>query len=314
MANNSEEQLRELKTFVPTYRTQWKYPAGARAATIYLHGLLSLCFDGEQECTVGVNKQPSHTPKLGIWDKKNCETVYELSPDGSEVIKIEILDSSGAPKNGVYVYAPELAPPPPPTPPTDRFSYVKYSLDLESEKFHAARLEKVDSVLLPRFIINNGFFCAYKPTVSKFALLHNGVERHIGNIALAITADLFLDPNDVIRVVNGPTTLWKQVWKTGMEFEIAITNACTDSTSCVFNPSSKIPEERNDFYLHYKATTVDASDQFQLVNEMPGGSPDPIRLGVCIAAQQGSNGGYYQPFSDPAPCAPIGFGMTNKLL
>lgn len=321
MTNKTEERQGTSASDPYTYVIADTYPSADprdRTATIYFNGLLCLCFAGNNKCSIAMNHvSSSHTPRFGIWQRDSCKSIYELNPQHDQRIAIEVVDAvtETTPRESVYVYGPTPTSPPPPA---DRHSYVRYCLDLEGENFHDAEVGKDPSVLGPRFYINNGFFCTYKPTVSEFERRRD-IDmnvRDLHSVAVAITADIFLNPGEEILIKDvskSPSTILKRlVWTSGVQWDIALTNACTGSTGCTFNPDSTIPGERSDFSLHYKATTVLNDNQFGLFKK-PGPSGGAIDLGLCIPPEKEGEKGYYEPFSDPAPCAPMGFGRTSNL-
>jgi hypothetical protein len=289
--------------FTRKYEIKLDYPAATRSATIYLHGLLCLWFNGKTECTVGVNKRATtHAHKLEIWKKQgaSCTQIDVSRLAGCQNIEISVNNPA---EHEVYVYAPTSMPPPA----IERYSYVDHCLDLE--EIHDGFLDKVPEALSPRYHIKNGFFCGYRLTDSLFILRKGTEETPPKRIAAAVAADIFLNPKGYIEFNGGPGKSLKLDWDTGFEYEIAITNSCSPATRCTYDVRSSDPRQRNDFYLHYETTTVsNPANQFELINTTPDITTFPIKLGGCKEPEIGD-----YDFSDPAPCAPIGFGNTSDI-
>lgn len=313
MANDSREPREAYVPFTPTYQTQSIDPAGTPSVRIFLHGLLCLYFNDKDLCTVAVNLQlPSHTPEFGVVQKvvkpapepPECKMIdVPLEADFKEMyINVRKSDDPAGTVSSPSVYVYDG----PRTRTSSRYSYVEYGLDLE--KLHGFELEKNDGGLWPRFYITNGLFHACRLSKTEFAMYKRGAMTHSPrSVALVVAADIYLQPDECVEfVVDGkpltPTLTY------GNEYEIAITNTCTSATECHFKPDSMHREERNDFYMYYRTVKLlDPADQFELVKD-PGSDPDvhgdPINLGPCWQRN---------PFSDPAPCLPIGFGLTRGL-
>jgi len=298
-----------------TYKKVETYPSGSESATIYLHGLVCMCFRNDfRLCTAAANHvSPSHTPRFGIFERSSCRPILELTPQYSQTIEIRAVNSLNVPIDDVSVYTPP-PPHPPPPPPVNRFSFTEHCLDLEVA--HGAFLTKTPAVLGPMFKINNGLFSSYKLTVSEFELKLGTRKVFDGTIGLAIVADLFLSSSDKILIFSiptptaTPTPIATLSLAGGEQYDIAITNACTNPMTCRFDPTSPDPRVRSDFSLHYEATTVPLVNQFGLFKKT-GPSGNSMDLGMCIPPEAG----YYSvtTFSDPAPCAPVCFGESNTL-
>ena len=299
MARDSETQPNEFVDPFPTYKTKSDYPSGTPAATVYFSGLLCVFFNGDEECTVAVNKAPSHILQLGIWKKGRCDKIGFEFKESFQEIKINVTDPV---EKGVFVYAPPTGS----TATSDRhrYSYVEYSLDMESPRLHNSLLIKKTENLWPRFYLNNGLFSAYKLSESRFAMQRAKEVQQIGAIGLALAADIFVNDGGSIEfIVDNTTPLLSLPWTIGDEYEIAITNSCTGK---VFDPRSRDPKLRNDFHHYYEVLDVLPAHQFQLVNVDVHGESGPIKLGECVVRDD-------HPVSDPSPCQHLGFGKTPNL-
>ena len=289
--------------FEPTYKTRADFPSGTPTATIYFNGLLCVFFDGEKECTVAVNKAPLHALQFGIWKKGTCEKItVDLKQEINEINEMRI-DVINPVKSGVHVYAPESGSTAGAD--QDRYSYVKYCLDLEGPKFHNSPVEKKTEMMWPRFYINNGLFSAYRLSESRFALKKGNGQNEIGVIGLALAADIFLNEGGSINfLADGATDpVVSLPLMSDDSYEIAITNSCSTH---VYDPVSNDRTRRNDFYLHYRVVDVKPEEQFELVNIDVRGSTGATKLGGCVARDD-------HPVSDPSPCQHLGFGLTPRL-
>jgi hypothetical protein len=307
MTTSIESPGREPASFTPAYETKNVYAGGNSgrkpSATIYFDGLLCLCFDGNKECTVGVNThKPSHVLNFGIWRKSDCRQIEIAIPEGRQEIEINVINPVD---DGVYVYDPALG-----TPPIEhRDSYVEYCLDMEGPKVHGKPLEKNPDALWPRFRINNGLFCAYKTSLSQFRFERGGIRvRDLGPIALALAADIFLSPGGSIEFLMDGSSILARPLTDGDEYEIAITNLCT-GRGCGADPADAgiLPSIGNDFHLYYDAVVVPPGEQLDLVNIAPAGSSGPTPLGRCIS--EGPRG----PFGEHTPCMSVTLGQTARL-
>lgn len=308
--NNTEDTRKELLPFEATYKTTRVYPAKPPSVTIFFHGLLCFCFDGSKVCEVGVNTEsPLHRLEVEAW--KKVPDPDPTKPHGCEIVGIGLeagfrsLDINvwhpDSDASGVCVYEGSSSRSIP------RHSYVEYCLDLE--KYYDKPLIKEPGALQPRLYINHGIFSAYRVSKSRFALYNDdGTVAHgLENVAFVLAADIFLEPDKgyVEFVVDGKTTL-DTVLTHGSEYEIAITNSCASAAGCHFDPDSSKPEERNDFYVYYKAINLRPDEKpFELVNIESAGSPTPSGMGHCCMSRH--------TFSDPAPCLPIGFGRSSNI-
>ena len=289
--------------YTPTYKTKRDYPKHpdgspiTPTATIYLNGLLCVCFDGSEECTVAVNQAELHIPRFGIWNKLDCGEIPLKLKAQIQDMRITVSDPV---ESGVYVYNPPAGV----TPGHERYGYVQYSLDMEGPDLHNKAITHRPEKLTPRFRINNGLFCAYKLSQSRFALRQGNSNLIKGHIGLGLAADLFVKEGGSIQFfVNGATTPDLSLpCSSGAAYEIAITNSCTAD---VYDATSTDPMKRNDFYLYYQVVDVGTEAQFELVNIEPHGTKDRTVLGDCV--DKGQN-----PVSDPSPCQHLGFGRTSK--
>lgn len=284
------------------------YP-GKPAATIFLNGLLCLCFNGKTQSTVAVNKRSSHRFAFEIYKKKEpkCELVKKF--ENFQKIEIAVQNSVSS-MDGVYVYnGPDFLPPPLPTWDT-RKSYVDYCIDLE-KAYGTSLPEKSTKPLGPRVFIDNGLFCAYKVSESTFELEGSPVplgRAGSGNIALGVAVDIFMkDPGSITFTVDGSAPPFKLDWTSPDEYEIGITNACDGCTFTPKHPTDK--RARNDFWMHYeslKLPTGKGEFNLRCITEL--GSAAATILGQCINTQTAGS-----PFSDPAPCMPILLGQSTSI-
>jgi hypothetical protein len=295
----------ELAGFVPTYVTTSSHPAGRTpSATIYLHGLLCLCFDFASSCSVAVVEAKNHLLTFGVWDKNTCSEV-DLSTLGAfNELEIDVV-RGGAVVNQVNTYngAPFSTAAGSAFPAEARWSYADHCLDLG--KAHSKTLKARLGKLKKRFHIGNGLFSVCKLTQVDFELRNptDPMRPSFKNkIGLVLAADLFLNDNDVIKfAVKGGTEEASITWRTGDAYEIKIDNSCSTKTgACTFEPSSLDEIKRNDFHAYNGALDVPA--RFELWSTDPGRGTDEFpKIGHCP---------FGPPFSDRAPCMPAGLGMT----
>ena len=194
MASDSETQQETEPEVDYTYVKQLNYPSKPPAATIYFNGLLCVCFDHTNGCTVAMNNKASH--KVGIQISKGASCDRITFSEKFHTLRIKATNPVPEHK-GVYVYAPNsvsseaLA--------LERYSYVDYTLDMEGSEMHNKRLTKVDENLWPRIHMTDGLFSAYKLSKSKFVLNSDKTGEHTKgkSIGLALAADLFLDGGNI---------------------------------------------------------------------------------------------------------------------
>lgn len=284
-----------------TYSEEFSYPSVEPTATIYMDGLLALCFKGEQRCTVAVNKQSTHIPEFKIfkWASGECEEILNLS-DNYQRVEINVNKAS---VRAVKVYTgPSRMPSSTPPPFDERHNFVENCVDLEGERGHKQPVKNKVSTLWPRFYINDGLFCTYKRSSGKFDLQKpsGSVVKALDEVALAIAADIFLKAGEFIEVtVDGMPLRPPVKLDFGARYEIGITNDCRTSLG------------KSDFYLHYKALDVSglSATEFHLEHRGdPVGSPDPTPLGRCVRKPA------MGPASDRTPCMAIVFGDTTDFI
>ncbi|HKR11968.1 MAG TPA: hypothetical protein VJT15_07930 [Pyrinomonadaceae bacterium] len=274
-----------------TYVKQTTYPSVEPTATIYIEGLFGLCFKGEERCTIGMNKQSTHIPEFKIyeWTPKGCEPILDKLPAGTQRVEIKV-KTTGTRNNAVRVYD---GPSPASSP--DRHSFVEYCVDLEGPRGHNQRVKNIGMSLWPRFYIDDGLFCAYRLSSAKFDFkdASGGVKVPLEEVALAIAADIFLEPTESIIISADGTDLVRL--ETGARYEIGITNLCGSLTGA------------SDFDLHYAALDVAGISPYTLASRTPGaGSTTPIILGHCISRDPDA--------SDRAPCMSVIFGETEDFV
>ena len=303
MSNEHETRREAISDSHPFYSMRTEYPSLKPSATIYFDGIMAMCFDGDRECTVGVNnKATTHKLRFGVWRNQDCRQISDGIPPHAREIEINVKKPA---QSGVQVYAPPSGF----SPGNDRHSFVDYCLDLEGPEFHGAPLTKKADVLWPRFHINNGLFSTYKLTKSQFAIKRANQSRDIGSVGLGITADIFLAPGGAIEfLVAGEETPFLTLPKIKREtYEIAITNNCFD---CDYDVASDDPTKRSDFHLHYEAIDLAPDERFELVNTCPDlPKCPPVTLGSCI----GPSLRRHILQCDTAPCCVAIFGRTGTL-
>lgn len=292
------------------------YPSGSPAASIYLDGLLCLCFNGPAACTIGVNNQtPSHALKFRVFRRSDCRKIADIpvnqEPQAQETFQIVVnkpLKPGPMDPAGVYVYKPSGPPVP------GRHSY-EYWLDMEALTAHNTVLTKLSGKLYPRFQMEHAFFSTYAVSESKFRF-HKGltVFSTLENIALAQVADIFHESTGSIEIKkNGSPILTLPALSAPDQYEIGITNSC-QSGKCMYSETGTTPKDRNDFYLYYDVidpVSVPVSDQLELINYDPKGSTGPTPLGGCISKAEQPDP--TAPASDRTPCMAIVFGKSSSL-
>ena len=279
-----------------TYETTDTHPGTLPCATIYLGGLLCLSFDRANRCTVGVNNAvgKDHTWKFSIVEetRDGCIPVLEKvnTPD---ISKIHI-DVKGGTTQGTYVYngAPILAST------EQRFALESYWIDLEGPRGHNTPVKNNTQALWPRFYINDGLFCASKLSTRTYALKDSNPRPRIkplGNIALGIVADIFLEKNrrSTIQVKLPDETVSLDCRR---RYQINISNDCGAGYAG--------PDE-TDFHLHYNAFSeafggpgkMKTTDQFHLISHNGQGMDQAIA--------------YPDSATDRAPCMGVVLGQTS---
>lgn len=282
-----------------TYKKAFKSPTVEPTATIYIDGLLALCFNGQQRCTVAVNKQPDHDLVFEIhkYDSSkpppgDCTRIFELLPtDSYQRVEIQVKKLSMR-TNEVKVYSG--------SPVGDRDDFANNCVDLEGKRGHSRRIKNKLSTLWPRFYIDDGLFYAYKLSTDEFSL-KPGVSPPpppdpvpLKKVALAIVADIFLKPGETIEIIVDGKTL--KSLDSGSQYQIGITNVCSSSTTT------------SDFNKHYQSLDVSVlhpAKEYTLDNLTGLGTIGRTQLGPCIG------GG---PFSDRVPCMAVVFGQTEDFI
>lgn len=304
MAEKHKTQLADCPL---TYVATSSHPTGRPpSATIYLHGLMCLCFDSANSCTVAVAEAKNHLLTFGVWNKNNCETVDLTSLGAFDELAINVV-RSGATVKGVNVYngARFSTEKGGTFPDEDRWSYVDHCLDIG--KAHCKTLKAQSGKLKKRFHIGNGLFSACRLTEVAFELRNpaDPTKPPFNNkIGIVLAVDIFLNDKDVIefKVTKGGTGVKSIVWRTGHAYEIKIDNSCSSKTGeCKFDPRSTDETKRNDFHWYNKAVQVPANFNLWSTDPDTGSELFP-KIGHCP---------FTGPFSDRAPCMPVGLGMTK---
>ena len=280
-----------------TYEKAFESLTAAPTASIYIDGLLALCFNGNQRCTVAANMQSDHELVFEIhkYDSSipapgDCTEILNLPPTYQRV-ELQVKKLSPR-KNEVKVYSGSALP-------DDRDDLVKYCVDLEGARGHSVRIKNKPSTLWPRFYIDDGLFCAYKLSTDEFNLEPNVSPPppnpiKLKQVALAIAADIFLEPGETIEIIVDGKTLMSL--DSGSQYQIGITNVCSSSTTT------------SDFNKHYQSLDVsvlDPATEYTLDNLTGLGTIGRTQLGPCIG------GG---PFSDRVPCMAVVFGQTEDFI
>ena len=301
MSNDAEtgNTAAAFPTYIATNTHPGELPGGlAPSVSIYFDGLLCLCFNHKEGCTVGVNVQGGHNLMLQIWKKPACEGMVVALPNPVRTIDL-IVKKGATPVNDVQVY--NGAPIKVGRTSENRDKY-DYCLDLENPRMHG-KLDNNSGTLWPRFNINRGIFCAFQVSETVFELqnaLHG--TKPLGKIALSLAADIFFSTGESIDVLADGKPLSPAVTLAHPnEYEIAITNTC--ATNPYRNPKDPDPAKRNDFHHYYKVLSLGSSEHFGLWPLDPLGTDTRLSLGPCSA--------HGHPFSDRAPCMPVGFGQTT---
>ena len=277
-----------------TYKKAFNPPTVEPTATIYIDGLLALCFNGKQRCTVAANIQPDHDLVFEIYKydsskKPPCNEIFKLLPT-STYQRVEIkVKKSDPTKNEVKVYSGSAI--------GDRDDFVKNCVDLEGARGHTKRIKNKLSTLWPRFYIDDGLFYAYKLSTDDFNLkpdVSPPASVSLKKVALAIAADIFLEPGDTIEImVDGKAV---KSLDSGSQYQIGITNVCSSSTTT------------SDFNKHYQSLDVSVlhpAKEYTLDNLTGLGTIGRTQLGPCIG------GGL---FSDRVPCMAVVFGQTEDFI
>lgn len=294
-----------------TYIPNGNYPAGRPTATIYIDGLLAVCFKGDKKCTVAAHKQSTHTLALQVfkWTPNNppqpddCEAVEVNLPDNYQKVEIKVKKLTTSKKEvKVYNGPPHTLPPPtappPPWPPDQRLNFIQLCVDLEGGRGHTQRLKNKPSTLWPRFYIDDGLFCAYKESKDQFQLTPKGMASAVtlNTVALAIAADIFLVAGESIEItadgmpLNPPVSL-----AFGSIYQIGLTNVC------------KMKPTVDDFELYYEVLDISLlpAPKYNLDNLTGIGDPERTKLGPCLGGSH---------FSDRVPCMSAVFGQTNDFV
>ena len=288
-----------------TYQTQNTHPGTLPSATIYMGGLLCLCFDNARSCTVGVNNRVGNGHKWKFSIKEVDQRTRKPNPtpilackqgDPGNWSEIHI-DVKGDTRRGAHVYNGE--PVSIPNINEQRFNLESSWVDLEGPRGHNCKVENDADTLWPRFYINNALFCASKLSTESFFLKDSKpapLTKPLGPIALAVVADIFLDTNSKIEVKLASGKILPLDNK--KRYEIYIANDCD---------YAPVAPDQTDFHLHYKAF-------FGAFNGDPGKMKleDRFHL-VCNNASAKGNvvQAAYDSLTDRAPCMATVLGQTR---
>jgi hypothetical protein len=301
-----------------TYRTKSTHPETLPTATIYMGGLLCLCFDQTDKCTVAVNNMAGngHKWKFSIVKQGSQKPIVELTQEIAPKLSEVHIDVTGGAIHGAYVYNGKRIVSIP-TIKEQRFNLERSWIDLEGRKGHSQRVVNDNNTLWPRFYINDALFSTSKLSTASFALMDsnpNPLIKPLGNIALDIVADIFLqkeNPDSKIEVKLPDKTVSLEK---GNRYHIYITNDCDSDFAS--EHASYVPV-LSDFHLHYKAftrafdgspTKMKACDKFHLVCEAE--SSVKVKTESAVPQTGGDDLGP-QPYSDKAPCMQAVLGQTS---
>src|SRR6185295_17077910 len=220
----------------PTYTLKNTHPnssasAPLPSATIYLGGLLCLAFDKEKNnlCTVGANPVSGHNWQLRVRERgtnKNLLTRDQTSIPLDTTITIKVTGGTTDPAgtNGALVYTgPDVTVPAG----GHRYKLLESWVDMEGIRGHKKPVAHDPGKLSPRFYIEDGLFCAYQLSSGQWMLEDSQTPTTnkvlLGKVALAIAADIFLEPSGSIQIIHGGGTF--NCDKTKL-YDIYITNNC----------------------------------------------------------------------------------------
>jgi len=310
-----------------TFVVRDNFPNEESAVQIIFRGLLAFAFNGKTSCEVGIHNTTQNDPTLPhphvfavtLWEKSSgsCVRRIDLFPTKTQKTLVDpgvtLTTTNPSALDGVYAYqrgtfnrrnpssSPDLNVP---------FDF-RWVLDLEGADFYGRPLTKTSATMRPSIAIDNGLFYSFYTTRSSFARLPVDSLLFLGHVAEIVGANVYLQNGGEVLVrintASGPidTTLRKQP---GVSYQLDLTNNCTqagDPTKCVFDPSSADKRVRNDFFLHSETFTRNAGErEFEL---KVFGSPVPGDTTVIPCRIDDTSS------TDPAPCSPVGFGMSNNL-
>jgi len=271
------------------YVTRAKYPLVDPTATIYIHGLLAVCFKGKDKCTIAVNDEPAHTPIFQVWETNPCKELLRMTPSGTDPIKINVTKTATPPAVEVYNGMPMFV--------KQRYNFINRCVDVEA--IHGKPIPNKQGTLWPRVETNDGVFCGYKLSSGPFDFtdLAGTVLKDLDLVSLGITGDIFLDnSSDSIEVTGGGISSPLKL-SYGKQYEIGITNLCYS------NPT------RLDFEDHYRVLEVSVlpKPKYTLHNRTGVGTITQVQMGNCVAKM-------ISPFSDRTPCMAAVFGQTDEFV
>ena len=301
------------------------FPALPLAVTVVFRGLLTFCFDGPNNCEVGVLNintiEPTQPHDLAFrkWIKTGVPT--PVCPANAEPARVyptpantfELRVNGPHPSvNGVFFIGGNSF---------NRAAInnhpqdLRWMIDFESTDIHNFVVPKFGNRVTPRLTINKGVFYTHHTTLTKFVALPSsgsGDPKILGSIAEVMAARIYLDASGSVDVIIDGNTE-ETLSPAAGEHQIDVFNLCNPAThaGCRYlaaHPTDK--KRRNDFYLYYEAinrTGVDENgnpvppvEEFQLMASFP--TVDSTITGIC--RRIGESG------TDPAPCGPGGFGGT----
>lgn len=306
------------------------FPSEEPTIKVVFKGLLSMRFNGDGECEVGIHNTTHETGRpqrhdliINLWTKR-----LDLLGSKFEPCSGPIRFPVGNPKNcsrgyellafrtkspGVHVYEPTAEP-------FDRESVnndpkdFRWILDLEGAHFYDTRLTRYADTITPNFHLNNGLFYTLQKTKSTFRRVdpkaHGEPPHHLGNVASIIAANIYLPPMDGYAVLRIDDVRIRLDSIENVQYQVDITNECNVSGECDYQPGAGSKQERNDFYLHFDTFKVpDGKPEYELVLETFGEFPEkPDACGEFPKKPDVSSQETKHPLIDTAPCAPVGFG------
>jgi hypothetical protein len=196
----------------------------------------------------------------------------------------------------------------------------RWIIDLESDYAYGSllgsdKLDRDKSFYTPNFNVESGLFYTMRRTASIFEIKSDDQTRKstLGRVADVVGANIYVEPEtDVILTINGNDANPYRVKAPG---EIYFVNTCTkNSNRCKFPyPKGSKKEERNDFYLHYKAIDLKGKPELGLYQiERPDYEKIDVKCSHDIPASKLTDRQHFEEAmsSDESPCSASGFGNS----
>lgn len=234
---------------------------------ISLLGLTAFCFNGKNQCEMGLLIHREHRPSLSI---------QEIGPDNSPINVRHSIDLDHdlrieATNAGVAKYL---------QPGFDRSQDAgdpedfRWVMDLEGEEFHNQLLTQIGS-LGPKLHINDGtVYTRLKSGVAyarKRADTNAEDPSYLGKVANVVGVDIVCDDDGGVLVTNERTNnqLWLRKIVDGRHrrYQITISNTRPE---VAFHPGHM---NGSDFLLYYQIFRDSAGEQFDLRNVFPENHP-----------------------------------------